>query len=730
MISMDPVLTEHVLSLLGEAKEQTIVSQMHNNSRHEDKDEVQAFAKLSGRDWTYYISSLRVSIGRGQPSASSNSAKQQSGCDIDLGPAKIVSRRHAEIVYNQSTGNWELHVNGRNGAKINFTKVDSGVQSPNIQLFSGTIIDINGTQMMFILPDTPPMLTKFAIASIQQSIPIDHSIYKLGFPIPTLAMREEVEKKTNRNSAIDINSLGSNHKNHLNTVISSSVKLGSEGASLGVIVGEKISKNAKNFSDRYDAGSNGMDQDLSLEEHKNIKPSFSYATLITQAFLSTPEGEMALADIYKFISDNYAYYRYKKPNWQNSVRHNLSLNKAFERVDRRSLREIEEGDDTRKQDARRYYKWRVSASFQAEFIVRLENGRLGSLKRGTSIVNQLHRHYSIHGNLPIQIYYPQELLNAYNELMGNNNNSAGDSGTASSLSHSAASRKSQISSLTQTANKIEKASMNESKADQLQKQQPNINIISANAIKENYGSDLKPNVSRDTQPLLFASNSHNIKGDDNSNENNSASTSPNKTHLLLNAFHHQENLEREQQLQRATTPGRPSTNQSTNTVDDTDNFQQNKLADETTNENGSTAGNNIQEIADSTKKPAQQPYSATSTTFSPGVMSLLQFSSVNNTPGFGKMASNLTRSLKNPADHQQSNVRKEEKYDVDQDDDMNSSPLKRKKQNIGGSDNSNVSNTGFMVPNVLDMDHVKVTSTEQKENMGENFKQSNTEESK
>lgn len=748
MISMDPILTEHVLSLLGESKESTIVSQIHNNSRHEDKDEVQAFAKLSGRDWTYYISSLRVSIGRGQPIDSHNPGKHTSGCDIDLGPAKIVSRKHADIVYNQSTGNWELHVNGRNGAKINFTKVESGPQSPNIQLFSGTIIDINGTQMMFILPDTPPMLTKFAISSIQQSIPLDHPIYKLGFPMPTLPIGEKPSKKQNKNDGL-IDNHAVIHKNSLNTVISSSVRLGSEGASLGVIVGEKISKNAKNFSEKYDAGTYDMDQDLSKDEHRNIKPSFSYATLITQAFLSTPEGEMALADIYKFISDNYAYFRFKKPNWQNSVRHNLSLNKAFERVDRRSLREIEEADDSKKQDARRYYKWRVAASFQAEFIVRLENGRLGSLKRGTSIVNQLHKYYSIHGNLPTQVYYPEELLKAYNDLMGSNGEFNSATGSVGGLSHTAASRKSQISSLTQTANKIEKASLGESRSAQSDKLKHNVSVINShpnivsmsnietqNAINNNNNNQkyLKPIMPKPTQPLMFAPNSHAFKvensvssnggsnNENGGNNNTNGATSPNKTHLLLNAFQHQENLEREQQLQKTATPARPSTTHSTNTANNNDNSQSNKFSDGTANTDiGSTAGNNIQEvIMESSKKQIQQPYSATSNNFSPGVMNLLQFSSVNNTPAIGNFASNMNRSLKKTITQQQqpqqSNVRLE--GEEDEEEEINSSPLKRKKQNYNsGIGNSNVSlgKTGFMMPNVLDIGDVRVTSTEKKQ---------------
>ncbi|KAL3318961.1 Forkhead box protein J2 [Cichlidogyrus casuarinus] len=64
------------------------------------------------------------------------------------------------------------------------------------------------------------------------------------------------------------------------------------------------------------------------------KPSYSYAHLITAAILSTKNQRMTLSEIYQWISDNFAYYREAGNGWKNSVRHNLSLSKAFIRVPR------------------------------------------------------------------------------------------------------------------------------------------------------------------------------------------------------------------------------------------------------------------------------------------------------------------------------------------------------------------------------------------------------------
>jgi hypothetical protein len=53
----------------------------------------------------------------------------------------------------------------------------------------------------------------------------------------------------------------------------------------------------------------GDDIDLSLDENQHIKPSFSYAQLISQAILSTPEEKLTLNGIYNYITSKYAYYR-------------------------------------------------------------------------------------------------------------------------------------------------------------------------------------------------------------------------------------------------------------------------------------------------------------------------------------------------------------------------------------------------------------------------------------
>lgn len=85
------------------------------------------------------------------------------------------------------------------------------------------------------------------------------------------------------------------------------------------------------FKDSEYSTNDMNDQDQS-QASQYSKPDTTYAAIITEAFNSHQNKLLTLNEIYTTIIERYPYFKTAPPGWKNSIRHNLSLHKAFARV--------------------------------------------------------------------------------------------------------------------------------------------------------------------------------------------------------------------------------------------------------------------------------------------------------------------------------------------------------------------------------------------------------------
>lgn len=67
------------------------------------------------------------------------------------------------------------------------------------------------------------------------------------------------------------------------------------------------------------------------------KPQLSFACMIFMAIESSPSRMLPVRDIYSWIMHKFPFYKGAQLGWKNSVRHNLSLNKCFCKVEKSKL---------------------------------------------------------------------------------------------------------------------------------------------------------------------------------------------------------------------------------------------------------------------------------------------------------------------------------------------------------------------------------------------------------
>ncbi|KAI1327848.1 fork head domain-containing protein [Xylariaceae sp. FL0255] len=301
----------------------TNASRDHANSKHDDDDQgvITAFAKIAAQDWTYYIKTLTVNIGRhGNATENSEAAHDPHHPDfihLDLGPSKQFSRQLGEIYFDTDFEKWFIRAKGRNGLRVDTNLFKKG--DPPHELKSGEVIEVNGLEMMFFLPANvgPTRIHDKFLAQAGVNSPTRTAL-------PPLPSSDQPSSQSTRPG-----SRSQTSQQPIAPAPPDYKRPGTPPSSKSRLATSQTKTPAR------DAAASRDLIDLKKDENKHIKPNYSYAQMITQAIIAAPGEKLNLAGIYQYIMDNYAYYRNQPiAGWQNSIRHNLSLNKSFAKAPR------------------------------------------------------------------------------------------------------------------------------------------------------------------------------------------------------------------------------------------------------------------------------------------------------------------------------------------------------------------------------------------------------------
>ncbi|XP_033826369.1 forkhead box protein K2-like [Periophthalmus magnuspinnatus] len=292
-------------------------------------------ARLEGREFEYMMKKRSVTIGR-------NSS--QGSVDVSMGHSSFISRRHLEIFTasdeGSGSGDFYLRCLGKNGVFVDGVFLRRG--APPLQLprmctfrFPSTNIKISftalssGRKVKREAPESPVKAVQPQISPLTINIP--ENIAHLMSPLPS---------PTGTISAA--NSCPSSPRG----AGSSGYRLGSRMVSSAEL--QLINDNSQPEHEKDNSGGDSPKDDS--------KPPYSYAQLIVQAITLAQDKQLTLNGIYNHITKNYPYYRTADKGWQNSIRHNLSLNRYFIKV-ARSQEEPGKGSF-----------WRIDPSSEAKLV--------------------------------------------------------------------------------------------------------------------------------------------------------------------------------------------------------------------------------------------------------------------------------------------------------------------------------------------------------------------------
>ncbi|CAK5275759.1 unnamed protein product [Mycena citricolor] len=283
-----------------------------NGSTAEDPaaGKISAYYSLVFPTVTFYVRTLSVTIGRRcSPSSGSSSAPDGPQVDVDLGALKSVSRLHAKIEYDQEEDRFVLIVVGRNGAWVDGVWSARGSRTP---LGERSQIQIASRTFHFVLPPPPP--------------PEDS---------PSPSSRSSTNRPLSPSVDIDVASLSPPSSPQSRSPPPVNAKpltpLRDPQISASKSPGSKVNTKKRK---KLELSSPPLPPKPKLPPGEvPEKPALTLRQLILLAIKGL-DGKGTLQEICNWIMKAYEHYQHVDDKWMSSVRHTLSSDKHFTKLER------------------------------------------------------------------------------------------------------------------------------------------------------------------------------------------------------------------------------------------------------------------------------------------------------------------------------------------------------------------------------------------------------------